>query len=175
MTPNTRRLNLALLTLAALLTAPNAAGEKTLRGKLRVNQEMVGGKSGEKTSQVVFDTVRVTSQADIRLSGYDKPLNSRTESLFVTNLLTRDITAIELRMKYSDMNGRQLHEMTRLIRADIPAGSTRRIDFRSWDRQNSFYYHRSRKPRSANVTPFKVGCTVTAYVSPAFPTDSIAD
>ena len=160
--------------IALLLTAPAVNGEKTLRKKLRPNPEMVRENGEKEMTQAVFDTVCVTSQADIRLSGYDKPLNSRKESLFVTNKLPRDITAVELRINYTDMSGRQLHEVTRTIRADIPAGTTRRIDFQSWDKQNSFYYHKSRQPRSANVTPFKVDCTVTAYVWMP-PADSIPD
>lgn len=174
MSTTPRHIKLSLLTaIIILLTAPAVNGEKTLRGKLRPNPEMVTNKGGKVDRQAVFDTVRVTSQTDIRLSGYDKPLNSRKESLFVTNHLSRDITAIELRLNYTDMSDRQLHETTRIIRADIPAGATRRVDFQSWDKQNSFYYHRSRQPRSTNVTPFKVSCTVTAYVW--MPTDSIHD
>lgn len=157
------------LTASALLTAAMPAhADKTLRGRLKPNPEMVGNSAaGDSCCAAPFDTVRVVSQSDIRLSGYDKPLNSRKESLFVTNKTGRELTAVGIRLTYTDMSGRMLHEEVRFIRADIPAGDTRRVEFPSWDRQCSFYYHKGRQPRVANVTPYKVSCKVTGYVSPA--------
>lgn len=164
---------LIILLASLLLTAPESHAEKTLRGKLRTKTGLNTGQQQMKPQMdtiVVFDTIRPSSQSDIRLSGYDKPLNSRKESLFVDNRLPHEITALEIRLTYSDMTGRMLHETVREIRADIPAGTTRRIEFPSWDRQNSFYYHKGRKPRVDNVTPYKVSCTVISYITPS--TDS---
>ncbi|MDE6121955.1 MAG: hypothetical protein K2F76_01830, partial [Duncaniella dubosii] len=110
-----------------------ACAEKTLRGKLKVEKTQ----SNENDRQFAFDTITAVSQTDVRLSGYDKPLNSRKESLFISNNTEREITAVEIRMTYKDMQGRMFHETERLLRADIPAGATRRVEFPSWDTQNS--------------------------------------
>ena len=63
------------------------------------------------------------------------------------------------------MQGRTLHQAVRRVRADIPSGTTRRIQFPSWDTQNSFYYRYSRRPRTANVTPYDVSCKVNSCVT----------
>lgn len=157
-----------LIAIVALLMSTTVVhADKTLRGKLKVNPDSVAekvNKSAVKT--VVSDTIVPASQDEIHLSGYDKPLNSRKESLFVSNRLDRSITAVSINLIYKDMNGRTLHEVTREVRAEIPAAGTRRIEFSSWDKQNSFYYHKGRKPRVDNVTPYDVSCTVVYYVSP---------
>lgn len=164
------RPHIIIIILAALsVSATSLHAEKTLRGKLRTKTSAGTGVKPDTTLCTSFDTIRVMSQTDLRLSGYDKPLNSRKESLFVSNRLTTDITAIGLRLIYTDMAGRSLHEVTREIRAEIPAEATRRIEFPSWDRQNSFYYHKGRKPRVDNVSPYDVKCTVTYYVTQTHP------
>ena len=116
-------------------------------------------------------SVTQTAHADRTLRGKlrpdDKPLNSRTESLFITNRLDRELTEVTLRLSYSDAKGRMLHEATRKLRVIIPSGATRRVEFPSWDRQQTFYYLHGRKPRTANVSPFDVACKVeSAVVSP---------
>lgn len=160
---------LIILLASLLLTATEIHAEKTLRGKLRTKTGLNNGQkqTAMDTAAAAFDTIRPVPQSDICLSGYDKPLNSRKESLFVSNRLPHEITALEIRLTYSDMADRMLHETVREIRADIPGGTTRRIEFPSWDRQNSFYYHKGRKPRVDNVTPYKVSCTVISYVTPS--------
>lgn len=156
------RFLMIFIVLSASVSGQKASAEKTLRGKLRVEK-----RQKEDARQLSFDTVMVVSQADVRLSGYDKPLNSRKESLFISNRTEREITAVEIRITYKDMQGRMLHEMKRLLCADIPSGATRRVEFPSWDRQNSFYYHKGRQPRVENVTPYSVDCTVIRYISPS--------
>ncbi len=112
------------------------------------------------TTRSIFDTIHAPAPSEVRLSGYDKPLRSRVESLFVTNNLDREIFEIEITLTYTDMQGRTLHETTRKIRADIPSATTRHLQFPSWDTQQSFYYRHSRPPRLANVTPYDVTCKV---------------
>lgn len=150
-----------------LLTALPLRADKTLRGKLRSVAGSTRGATVEKpdSAVAVFDTIASPSPEAVRLSGYDKPLGSRVESLFISNRLDRDIIALEITLTYRDLQGRTLHETTRLVRADIPAAATRRIQFPSWDTQNSFYYRHSRRPRTANVTPYDVTCAVRSCVS----------
>lgn len=156
-----------ILAVSPFLPGQKACAEKTLRGKLKVEKVQ----NTEKSHQLVFDTVTVVSQSDIRLSGYDKPLNSRKESLFVSNRTEREITAVEIRITYKDMQQRMLHETEKLLRTDIPPGETRRVEFPSWDRQNSFYYYKGRQPRVGNVTPYRVDCSVIRYVSTSVASD----
>lgn len=172
--PDNRRLSrltlapttLLLLLLSAALTA---RPDNTLRGKLKVDPRIATAtpKTDTLATTLRFDTLAPIDRTDVRLSGYDKPLNSRKESLFVSNRLDRDITALKIRLVYKDTAGRTLHETEREIRADIPAGATRLVQFPSWDKQNSFFYVKGRRPRIANVTPFDVTCTVVHIVSPA--------
>lgn len=147
----------------AATTVMETHAQKTLRGRLRP-KTVITSNENRKGEELRFDTITVSSQTDIRLSGYDKPLNSRKESLFVSNKLPCEIVGLNIRLTYSDMSGRTLHETIREIRADIPSGTTRRIEFPSWDKQNSFYYYGGRQPRVANVTPYKVACNVISYI-----------
>lgn len=161
-------LPIASILVLLLLTALPLRADRTLRGKLRPVAGSTRGRTVEKpdSAVAVFDTIASPSPEAVRLSGYDKPLGSRVESLFVSNRLDRDIIALEITLTYRDLQGRTLHETTRLVRADIPAAATRRIQFPSWDTQTSFYYRHSRRPRTANVTPYDVTCTVRSCVTP---------
>lgn len=110
-------------------------------------------------SSAVSLRVVVPADSDVVLAGFDKPLSSMFETLFATNRLGSDISCIYLKLDYFDVSGRQLHSCSRRVNAVIPAGATRQLRFPSWDRQGSFYYHRSRKPRVL-AAPFSVVCKV---------------
>ena len=162
---------IAALLLPILLAALPLRADRTLRGRLRTDAAAMAGQPESDSARLRFDTIRTPRPEEVRLSGYDKPLASRVESLFVTNGLNRDICGLEIILTYTDLQGRTLHEATRRIRTDVPAGTTRRVQFPSWDTQNSFYYRHSRRPRTANVTPYDVTCRVTRYI--LIPSDSI--
>lgn len=156
------------LLLTILIGCQPMAADKTLRGKLRPDKSALTKKSANNEPAVCPpDTIAFPPADDVKLAGYDKPLTSRTESLFVSNNTDRDITEIAILLTYTDMQGRTLHERTQSVRTFIPRSSTRRIAFSSWDSQNSFFYHKGKKPRTNNVTPFDVKCKVTRYVTPA--------
>lgn len=89
----------------------------------------------------------------IRFYGYDKTVTSNIESFFISNGLDRDISGMDLIIKYTDMKGRQLHKRSVHIDCNLPAGETQRHDIKSWDTQKSFYYHKSAKPKR-QATPF---------------------
>lgn len=113
------------------------------------------------------DTVSVSQRPDILvppdsgviLSGFDKPLTSVYETLFATNRLDRGIDCIYLSLEYFDSSGRLLHGRKCRVTTEIPVGETRQLSLRSWDRQGSFYYHRSRRPRTS-AAAFSVSCRV---------------
>ncbi len=143
--------NLLLILLLSLLAfaASGRRPDRTTRGKLRPVPV---------TDVAVADTV-MCADSMIAVAGYDKPLRSRFETVFITNQTSRFLEKAELTLRYTDMQGRQLHEVTRWIRCDIPSGETRMVTFTSWDRQFSFYYHLTRPPRTPSVTPYDVSCT----------------
>ena len=146
-----------LLAVAVIIVtaAVTAVGQNTKRPKLKV-KETTETPSGNKAT---IDTI-ATPEGAITLSGYDKPLQTRVETIFVTNNYTRRLHAIRLIINYTDLAGRQLHSATRWVTCDIPPGETRMITFGSWDRQQSFYYRHSRRPVRASGTAYDVTVTI---------------
>lgn len=117
------------------------------------------------TENTGFDTIVNINPDDILLTGYDKPLRSNKETIFVTNHTDRRILSITLRIDYSDMKGRQLHSRETTVNCDIPPHQTRQLTFRSWDAQQSFVYHRSQRPRRADFSPYDIRTAICRYVA----------
>jgi hypothetical protein len=136
-------------------------GDNTLRGKLKAAGARV---EHDTVAPAPFDTIVAPGAEVVRLSGYDKPLRSSAETLFVSNGLEVAIEQLAVRIVYSDMSGRQLHERVVELRVHVPAGATRQVRFKSWDTQKSFYYHRGQRPRVDAVTPYSVNCMVNSCV-----------
>lgn len=138
-----------------MLVLSSATPERTTRpGRLRVRaaarSEVAAARAG--------DTVAVTAGAFV-ISGYDKPLRSVGESFFITNRGEEPITAIELKISYSDVRKRQLHERTLWVTVNLPGRATRRVDIASWDKRQTFYYVNGVQPRRDGATPFDVSVT----------------
>lgn len=112
------------------------------------------------------DTISGNTCREITLAGFDKPLRSGYETMFVTNQSDKHLLGIIVECNYTDSHNRQLHRRTITIPCDIPAGQTRQVKFRSWDTQQSFYYRLSPKPRRSEATSFDVTCTVIALITP---------
>lgn len=160
-----RRILLLLVGVTAVTLAISAAKPQrhTLRGsRLKVEQRTA---LSADTAAVRRDTIFAPDGKQIALRGYDKPLTSSHETLFATNHTRSRITGITLRIAYTDLSDRQLHERTVTIPADIPPGATRKLRFRSWDEQCSFYYHKSRQPRTPRVTPYAVKVSIVYAVT----------
>ncbi len=102
------------------------------------------------------------SAQDIIFSGFDKKLSSDNESFFITNKTDRVLTAIELEIEYLTPDGRQLDKKFHDLRCNIPAGETRKIDIKTWDKQHSFYYHKT-PPARGGGSPFTVRFYPQAY------------
>lgn len=164
----TRIASLTLCLTALFAVSAAATIDKTTRKGLKVDASAINH-----DVKTVADTLHGPITDSIYLAGYDKPLRSTRESLFVTNRSDRDIDGLVIETEYRDMAGRQLHKRTVTISCDIPAGETRRVDFRSWDRQQSFYYRLSPKPKRSQATPYDVTCrTIGVIVSNHDKTDS---
>ena len=104
-----------------------------------------------------LDSVAATADM-VRFSGYEKTLRSTRETLFVSNLCESEIEGMVFTITYLDSSGRQLHEVRRVIHTSVPPGETRRIDFPSWDRQLTFYYSGSPRPRVPAI-PYDIKLT----------------
>lgn len=106
----------------------------------------------------VFDTIQSPRADAVRFSGYEKTNPSTKETFFATNDLGSDstITAMEVVITYYDLEGRQLHERTEMIKCLIPPGETRALSLRAWDANHAFHYYLSTPPRSRRSSPFKV-------------------
>lgn len=162
-------LHLIIIIGLALLAAPAAHGRRVVRtGPRALRPERAAATVADTTAAatVLADTI-APARGELRLSGFDKPLRSRTETFFVTNSLadtTATVVSLTVRLDYSAMDGRQLHSAERTVRCHIPPGQTRRVEVPSWDRQQTFYYHRNSPPPRAQGTPFKVSSTVVSAV-----------
>lgn len=91
----------------------------------------------------------------IEISGYDKPTSSDVETMFVKNNTDRNIVGLELELVYMDLQGNQLHERTEVTDDQIGCDKRVAITLRSWDKQKSYHYFRSRKAKRAS-TPYRV-------------------
>lgn len=152
--------------IAILLSALTADGKK-IGFRLAAKES-----KDEKTGQITAGSFRIDDSSDysesgysldqISFSGFDKKLNSSTESFFVTNSTNRILTAIMLSIEYLTPDGRQLDKKYHEIKCNIPPGNTRKLDVRSWDTQHSFYYVKS-APAKASGSPFIVRFSPQAF------------
>lgn len=120
----------------------------------------------QRAPELKFDTLFIPAREDVQLSGYDKPLRTNRETILVTNSTQRTVGGLSVTISYMDMKGRQLHERTDTLPADIPPGETRMLHLPTWDTQHSYYYHRGQQPRTANVTPYDITARINFILHP---------
>jgi len=131
----------------------------TTRKRLKVDRSKIENRPTEAT-----DTLHGDILGNFLFAGFDKPLRSSYETVFVTNQSGQNIIGIIFECEYMDMSGRQLHKRVVNVKCDIPSGQTRQLRFKSWDHQQAFHYELSPKPRRANGTAFKVKCQCMAII-----------
>lgn len=118
-----------------------------------------GLKRKEPRQATVVTTLTDTISAlggEVIISGYDKPLTSRSETFHVTSVMPDTITGLTLRLVYTDVAGRRLHEVTRKVNCLIPPYDTRMVSLPSFDTQCRYFYARGKQSRASGVTPFEV-------------------
>lgn len=147
-----------LLCIAIML--PFTPEAKKTRLKLPVDKKPSAEIEMAKGSQAI-STECVTcgdgyTLADVSFSGYDKKASSEKESFFIINRSDRELTGVSLYIVYLTTDSVQLHRRWAKINCSIPPGETGKVDIRSWDTQNSFYYYRSDPPRRRRATPYMV-------------------
>lgn len=153
-----------LLVILALMVAPVGfvSAKKVRTGPTRPPQLRT-----ETVETIKTDTILAPDTTAVRLSGYDKTLRTTRESFFVTNSLPDSvaIVGLELIFDYTDMSGRQLHNVERKVKCYIPRGQTRRLDVASWDKQQTFYYYLSNPPKRTQATPYRVKSIVKSVLT----------
>lgn len=150
-----------------LLCALIGSAQRTTRRHLRPANTATAAAAESPT----VDTVKIAlADSAVTFSGYEKTLRATKESFFVTNRTDSAISALQLRIVYSDMRGRQLDSRDITADIDLPPHSTRRVDLPAWDRQKVFYYHRSHPPRAAAATPYRVNISLLAALHRRTPT-----
>lgn len=143
--PSTRTLLIilaAIITLTASAQRRNSTSPRLKPADHQVHQTML------------FDTIAV-KKGMLTFAGYDKKMRANKETVFVTNNTSCDIFRLIFRVEYFDMQGRQLHSQRVQLNTDLSAGQTRCLNFPSWDRQGSFYFHQSQRPR-VSAAPYDV-------------------
>lgn len=150
---------LTALVILLFLSLHVANAQKTTRPRLTLIPEQ------EENCHIKADTIGVVD-GKITVSGYEKTLKSKYESLLITNSTETTIIELNLTINYLDSKGRQLHQRKIRIETEIPKGQTRMATFPSWDKQCSWYYELCPPARlSNNATPYKVKVTVDNAVS----------
>lgn len=139
----------ALLSCSVIISAQGARPQRTTMRGLKVKP----------LPPAARDTLHAHTGA-VTLSGYEKPLRSSTETMLVTSLLdSATVAEINVRLDYTDTQGRMLHSREVTLTVDIPPGETRQAAFPSWDRQHTYYYRLNQAPQRAQGTPFDVKAT----------------
>ncbi len=103
------------------------------------------------------------ARGDLVFSGYDKPLRASRETLFITNHMSADVVRAVFHIEYFDLQGRQIHRRRCSVAVDLPAGETRCVDLPAWDRQGTYYFRGSRRPKVSGV-PYTVAVTPDSVV-----------
>lgn len=102
-------------------------------------------------------------RGDLVFSGYDKPLRASRETLFITNHMSADVSRAVFHIEYFDLQGRQIHRRRCSVAVDLPAGETRCVHLPAWDRQGTYYFRGSRRPKVSGV-PYTVAVTPDSVV-----------
>ena len=132
---------------------------------VKASRSATGAAKGVAEPAVTIDTI-AAGDTTMRLAGYDKPLRSRHETIFATSLVDDTVCGLTFTVTYMDMQGRTLHERDVTVSTLIPPRATRKVDFPSWDRQQTFYYHLGPKPRTSSAVAYDVTMRMRALLKP---------
>lgn len=167
-----------LALLATVICAPADASARKIRKHLKTSSKStVKTKYGtvKRARRVnALQTAHYVSPGGKRMAfipdsigfrGYDKPCNSRVETMLILNGSEAPVNGVEFCITYLDMKGRMLHRRNVYCNCDIPAGETRSIEFKSWDKQQTYYYHLSGEPRRS-AAPYRVEVEPLSFTLP---------
>ncbi|MCH5247863.1 MAG: hypothetical protein J1E99_06860 [Muribaculaceae bacterium] len=147
------RFRIIILAILILTGIMDSVAQKTTRkGLKRLQTEVVAEETVE------LDTIRYPGD-NLSLSGYEKPLRSRKETLHVTNNLPFDIVELQFNIIYVDYKGEELHSRKVKLIQNLPAFATQLVSFPTWDIQNRFYYRNGPVPKS-DAYPYDIMMSV---------------
>lgn len=140
-----------LFLLAALFLLPMAARKiNTKRTNLHVRTDMAPDSACARLDTIAGDSISL-----VRFCGYEKVLRATSETLFIQNLSDSTILRTVFTIRYYDTSDRLIHSRTVSRHINIPPRETRRLDFPSWDKQQSYFYLHGPQPRRS-ATPYTV-------------------
>lgn len=157
----------AALIAVVMMCAVGASAQKTTRRNLQAAPVAAADSTASAyNAAAVADTLRgETAVRAVAVTGYEKPLRSTKETMFIANRLTdATVTAVIMTIDYSDMRGHQLHRRTLTVPVDIAPGQRRLATVRSWDHNKLFYYHINTPRTTGQATPYSVRITVDAVI-----------
>lgn len=152
------RLHIALLIFMIPAVLPSGAKKTSMKMKTpdSITRMAQKRKNSYNAEPVQADSLTFAAVAPhITFSGFDKPYNGRRETFLVSNGSDRHISGLEIRIVYLDLQDRMLHSRDEEIMINIPSGETRQVSLKSFDSQSTYYYIKSRPPRSGGQ-PFYV-------------------
>lgn len=135
--------------ITAILISFTATAQHTTRGRL---------KRPVRTES--YDTIKVTvdncADSLIHITGYEKPLLSSRETIFMRNYGQSFLESVQLEITYKTIDSKEMHKRTIMLSAQIPPGERRMLTFKSWDINRLFYYHLNVPNTSKQATPYTV-------------------
>ena len=141
---------LAVLGILASIGASSPDTDTTRRGRLTLRSDTTAYSSAKGAEIPVYNP------DSILISGYDKPLRSLRETFFATTHYSSAVTSLTVEMTYHNDDD-MLHSRVITIPCDIPSGETRQLYTTAWDRQYTYYYHRTRiTPKSKGAIAYEV-------------------
>lgn len=146
------RISLVIIALLMLIPATARKMRNTTRGRTiqRARTE---------TLSLHRDTLSIDS---LHVTGYEKPLRSTRETMFVTNNHATDtLREVTLRITYNTMDGKMLHRRDVTVNVSVPPGERRMASTRSWDTHRVFHYHLNQPVRNlGQATPYTVSIQI---------------
>ncbi len=156
-----RRTGFFLLAIVTVFAFAFAAPPRRTMRTLRTGRKSVAVDTVVPVVVAPWDTI-VPATGSVRIAGFEKTLRARKESFFMTNNTGDTLNKVCLEIRYRDVKGRQLHNRTLWVDAELPPGGTRHYDIPAWDRQQTFYYRIHPRPKRSDAVPFDVDITVTS-------------
>ena len=161
----TARIAIFAVAVTVAIVAAQAAVTNTSRGKLRhadENLKVAIIAADSITKAEIPDSIGSFNSYALAFSGFKKRAGDVRESFLVKNLSKYHITQIKLLMRYTDINGRVIHERTVVVPCDVMPSQMRRVTVRSFDQERRYYYRYGGKPR-LKAEPFDVAVRLLRY------------
>ena len=137
---------LLLLTLMPALIA--GAKENTKRKNLTPADKGVKQETVAIDSVIVDDALQFT-EGIVTMKGYSKLTGANKESFMLVNHSNLHLSGLEIRFKYTDLDGAIIHERTATVECDLPPFQSRQVSIKSFDEGHRFYYYRSKAQKGA--------------------------